>query len=182
MLVLGVDCGTQRTGYGVIESDGGGHRLVASGVIRTKTGDPFEARLHEIARGLREVIARHAPAAAAVEQVFYAANVRTALKLAHVRGVALLAIAEAGLELGEYSPLEIKTSVVGYGQAAKRQVQVMVQSLLGLDSMIESEDACDALAVAICHATHSGWPRGARTLACRVPTHRDASLAKSSFK
>jgi crossover junction endodeoxyribonuclease RuvC len=104
------------------------------------------------------------------------------LKLAHVRGVALLAIAEAGLELGEYSPLEIKTSVVGYGQAAKRQVQVMVQSLLGLDSMIESEDACDALAVAICHATHSGWPRGARTLACRVPTHRDASLAKSSFK
>ncbi len=87
--------------------------------------------------------------------MFYAANVRTALKLAHVRGVALLAIAEAGLQLGEYSPLEIKTSVVGYGQADKRQVQVMVQSLLGLDSMIESEDACDALAVAICHATHA---------------------------
>jgi crossover junction endodeoxyribonuclease RuvC len=101
------------------------------------------------------VIRLHAPAAAAVEQVFYAANVRTALKLAHVRGVALLAIAEAGLELGEYSPLEIKTSVVGYGQAGKRQVQVMVQSLLGLDSMIESEDASDALAVAICHATHA---------------------------
>ncbi len=155
MLVLGVDCGAQRTGYGVIESDGGCHRLVAFGVIRTKVRDPFEAHLHEIACGLREVIGRHAPAAAAVEQVFYAANVRTALKLAHVRGVALLAIAEAGLELGEYSPLEIKTSVVGYGQAGKRQVQVMVQSLLGLDSMIESEDACDALAVAICHATHA---------------------------
>lgn len=155
MLVLGVDCGTQRTGYGVIESDGGGHKLVASGVISTKARDPFEARLHEIARGLREVIRRHTPAAAAVEQVFYAANVRTALKLAHVRGVALLAIAEAGIELGEYSPLEIKTSVVGYGQADKRQVQVMVQSLLGLERMIESEDASDALAVAICHATHS---------------------------
>jgi crossover junction endodeoxyribonuclease RuvC len=155
VLVLGVDCGTQRTGYGVIESDGGGHKLIASGVIVTRVRDPFEARLHEIARGLREVIRRHAPAAAAVEQVFYAANVRTALKLAHVRGVALLAIAEAGLELGEYSPLEIKTSVVGYGQAGKRQVQVMVQSLLRLESTIESEDACDALAVAICHATHA---------------------------
>jgi crossover junction endodeoxyribonuclease RuvC len=155
VLVLGVDCGTRRTGFGVIESDGARHRLVASGVISTRVKDPFEARLHEIARGLREVILRHAPAAAAVEQVFYAANVRTALKLAHVRGVALLAIAEAGLELGEYSPLEIKTSVVGYGQAAKRQVQVMVQSLLGLDAMIESEDASDALAVAICHATHA---------------------------
>ncbi|MGO4883922.1 MAG: crossover junction endodeoxyribonuclease RuvC [Bryobacteraceae bacterium] len=155
MLVLGVDCGTARTGYGVIESDGGGHTLIVSGVIVTKVRDPFEARLHQIACGLREVIRRHAPAAAAVEQVFYAANVRTALKLAHVRGVALLAIAEAGLELGEYSPLEIKTSVVGYGQADKRQVQLMVQSLLGLGSTIESEDACDALAVAICHATHT---------------------------
>ena len=153
--MLGVDCGTRRTGYGVIESDGGCHKLIASGEIATNVRDPFEARLREIARGLREVIGRHAPAAAAVEQVFYAANVRTALKLAHVRGVALLAIAEAGLEFGEYSPLEVKTSVVGYGQAGKRQVQVMVQSLLGLESMIESEDACDALAVAICHATHA---------------------------
>jgi len=155
VLVLGVDCGTQRTGYGVIESDGGVHKLVAAGVIRTASKDPFERRLREIAAGLRAVITRHAPVAAAVEQVFYAANVRTALKLAHVRGVALLAIAEAGLQLGEYSPLEIKTSVVGYGQAGKGQVQVMVQSLLGLDSMIESEDACDALAVAICHVTHA---------------------------
>jgi len=159
VLVLGVDCGARRTGYGVIESDGGAHRLIASGVISTNVRDPFAVRLHEIARGLREVIRRHAPAAAAVEQVFYAANVRTALKLAHVRGVALMAIAEAGLELGEYSPLEIKTSVVGYGHAGKRQVQVMVQSLLGLESMIESEDACDALAVAICHATRAMWGR-----------------------
>jgi len=156
VLVLGIDCGARRTGYGVIESDGGCHRLVAAGVIATQLRDPFERRLQEIACGLREVIRRHAPAAAAVEQVFYAANVRTALKLAHVRGVALLAIAEAGLPLGEYSPLEIKTSVVGYGQAGKGQVQVMVQALLGLDAAIESEDACDALAVAICHATHAG--------------------------
>ena len=155
MLVLGVDCGTQRTGYGVIESDGGGHKLIAAGVISTGARDPFGRRLREIADGLRAVIRRHRPQAAAVEQVFYAANVRTALKLAHVRGVALLAIAEAGLECGEYSPLEVKSSVVGYGQAGKRQVQVMVRSLLGLDAAIESEDACDALAVAICHATHA---------------------------
>ena len=157
MLVLGIDCGSQRTGYGVIESDGGCHKLIAAGVITTQVRDPFERRLHEIACGLRAVIRQHAPAAAAVEQVFYAANVRTALKLAHVRGVALLAIAEAGLPLGEYSPLEVKTSVVGYGQAGKEQVQVMVRSLLGLNAMIDSKDACDALAVAICHATHAGF-------------------------
>ena len=153
MLVLGIDCGSARTGYGVIESDGGTHQLITAGVIKTKTADPFEQRLREIAEGLREVIRQHKPVAGAVEQVFYAANVRTALKLAHVRGVALLAIAEAGLQLGEYSPLEIKTSVVGYGQAGKEQVQLMVHSLLGLNSTIESQDACDALAVAICHAT-----------------------------
>jgi crossover junction endodeoxyribonuclease RuvC len=155
VLILGVDCGTRRTGYGIIDSDGINHTLVAAGVISTRAADPLEKRLAEIAGGLREVIRRHCPAAAAVEQVFYAANVGTALKLAHVRGVALLAIAEAGLQLGEYSPLEIKTSVVGYGQAGKGQVQMMVQSLLRLDSAIESEDACDALAVAICHATQA---------------------------
>src|SRR4029077_4622617 len=99
----------------------------------------------EISIELRGVISRDAPAAAAVEEVFYSANVKTALKLAHVRGVALLLIAEAGLEFGEYSPLEIKTSVVGYGRAEKHQVQVMVMSLLKLDQPIDSEDACDAL-------------------------------------
>lgn len=153
--MLGIDCGSRRTGYGVIESDGSRHTLVAAGVISTDPKDLFERRLSEIAVRLREVIRKHSPAEAAVEQVFCAANVRTALKLAHVRGVALLTIAEAGLQLGEYSPLEIKTSVVGYGQAGKRQVQMMVRSLLGLDSAIESEDACDALAVAICHVTHA---------------------------
>ncbi|MFN7996467.1 MAG: crossover junction endodeoxyribonuclease RuvC [Bryobacteraceae bacterium] len=155
MLVLGVDCGSRHTGYGVIESDGCVHALIAAGVISTAVKDPFETRLAVISRGLRDVIERYRPAKAAVEEVFYAANVRTALKLAHVRGVVLLAIAEAGLELGEYSPLEIKNSVVGYGQAGKQQVQVMVRSLLGLESPIDSEDACDALAVAICHATQS---------------------------
>ena len=114
--------------------------------------DPLERRLAEIAAALRDVISRNAPSAAAVEEVFFSMNVKTALKLAHVRGVALLAIAEAGLPLGEYSPMAIKTSVVGYGRAEKHQVQLMVGNLLGLKEPVESEDASDALAVAICHA------------------------------
>ena len=106
--------------------------MVAAGVIRTSPKWPFEKRLLEIASGLRGLIREHAPESAAVEEVFYSANVKTALKLAHVRGVALLAIAEAGMELAEYSPLEVKISVVGYGRAEKCQVQMMVRSLLRL--------------------------------------------------
>ena len=164
MRILGIDCGTEKTGFGVIDSDGRTHRLVVAGVVRTRPSAPFEARLLEIATGLREVIREHKPEAAAVEEVFHAVNVKTALKLAHARGVALLAIAEAGVELGEYSPLAIKTSVVGYGRAEKQQVQLMVSSLLGLAEPIASEDASDAVAVAICHATHAAF---ARAGACR---------------
>jgi len=153
MRVLGIDCGTERTGFGVIDSDGRDHRLVAAGVIRTDAAQPLSRRLAAIARGLREAIRAHNPESAAVESVFHAANTRTALRLAHARGVALLVAAECGLEIGEYSPLEVKTSVVGYGRAAKEQVQRMVGSLLGLEAPIESEDASDAIAVAICHAT-----------------------------
>jgi crossover junction endodeoxyribonuclease RuvC len=157
--VLGIDCGSARTGYGVIESDGRDHRMLAAGAIRTDTKAPFEKRLLEIACGLRRLIGEHLPEAAAVEEVFHAVNVKTALKLAHVRGVALLAVAEAGVELAEYSPLEVKISVVGYGRAEKCQVQMMVQSLLHLPQIIESEDASDALAVAICHATREATSR-----------------------
>lgn len=159
MRVLGIDCGSERTGYGVIETDGVDHRLIAAGVIRTNTKWAFERRLLEIGSGLRRLIAEHAPEAAAVEGIFFSANVKTALKLAHVRGVALLAVAEAGIGLGEYSPLEVKTSVVGYGRAEKSQVQLMVRSILRLPEPIESEDACDALAVAICHATRDSLHR-----------------------
>ena len=159
MRVLGIDCGSERTGYGVIDSDGSVHRMLAAGVIRTNPKQPFAARLLEIAKGLRVVIRLHTPEVAAVEEVFHAANAKTALKLAHVRGVALMAAAEAGVELAEYSALEVKTSVVGYGRAEKCQVQVMVQSLLGIPNAVESEDACDALAVAICHATRESTLR-----------------------
>lgn len=155
MRVLGIDCGSERTGYGVIESDGLDHRIVDAGVIRTNPKSPFEKRLLVIAAGLRDLIRQHRPEAAAVEEVFYSANVKTALKLAHVRGATLVVIAEAAMEFAEYSPLEVKTSVVGYGRAEKAQVQMMVRSLLRLPEPIESEDASDALAVAICHATHA---------------------------
>lgn len=154
MRVLGIDCGTEKTGFGVIDSDGSTHRMVAAGCIQTQPKDALCQRLFEISSALRNVISEYRPDSGAVEEVFYAVNVKTALKLAHVRGVALLVIAEAGLPVGEYSPLEVKTSVVGYGRAEKRQVQLMVQSLLKLETMIESEDASDAVAVAICHATH----------------------------
>ena len=159
MRVLGIDCGSERTGYGIIESDGATHHMRACGVIRTSPRQPFQERLLEIANGLRKLIKLHLPEAAAVEEVFYSANVKTALKLAHVRGVALLAAAECGLELAEYSPLEVKTSVVGYGRAEKFQVQKMVQSLLRTSEAIDSEDASDALAVAICHATREATLR-----------------------
>ena len=159
MRVLGVDCGSQRTGYGVIDSDGAQHRIVVAGVICTNPQWPFEKRLLEIALGLRRLIREYAPECGAVEEVFHAANAKTALKLAHVRGVALLAIAEAGVEVAEYSPLEVKMSVVGYGRAEKGQVQVMVRSLLHLPEVVASEDASDALAIAICHATHEATSR-----------------------
>jgi len=112
-------------------------------------------RLLTIASELRRQILQHRPEVVAIEEVFYAVNVKTVLKLSHVRGVALLAVAEAGIELAEYSPLEVKNSVVGYGRAEKSQVQMMVASLLRLKSVIASEDASDALAIAICHATHA---------------------------
>lgn len=154
MRVLGIDCGTERTGYGVIDSDGSHHQYVTAGCIRSSTRDPLEIRLLNIATELRLVLAEHRPDFAAVEEVFFAANARSALKLAHVRGIALLAIAEASVSFAGYSALEVKMSVVGYGRAEKSQVQQMVASILRLPEPLKSEDASDALAIAICHATN----------------------------
>ncbi len=152
MRILGIDCGSERTGFGIVDSNGRSHTLVDHGVIRTSPRAPFEQRLQEIANGLRQSIEAHSPDMAAVEEVFYAVNVKTAIKLSHVRGVALLVIAEAKVAFSEYSPLEVKMSVVGYGRAEKQQVQKMITALLRLPEPISSEDACDALAIAICHA------------------------------
>lgn len=151
MRVLGIDCGSECTGYGIVDSDRQGYRLVAAGAIRTSSQLPLGERLLKIAGGLRELIETYAPEVAAVEDVFFAANVKSALKLGHVRGVALLEAARAGIPVGEYSPLEVKSSVVGYGRAEKRQVQRMVKAILGLKEAPEPADAADALAIAICH-------------------------------
>lgn len=156
MKILGIDCGTERTGWGVIESDGRRHQVVSHGVIKLSSKQALPQRLVRIADGLRQVLSDHQPDCAAVEDVFYGLNVKSALKLSHARGVALLAIAEAGVPLGEYSPLEVKMSVVGYGRAEKQQVALMVRSLTGIRDEFASQDASDALAVAICHATRSG--------------------------
>jgi crossover junction endodeoxyribonuclease RuvC len=156
MRVLGIDCGTELTGYGVIDSDGRVHRIVAAGTIRTSPRLPMGDRLRLIATGLRAVIQTHGPVAGAVEEVFHAVNTKSALKLAQVRGVALLLLAEAEIPCGEYSPLSIKKSVVGHGLAGKDQVQFMMKSILGPTAPVEQPDACDALAVAICHVTHLG--------------------------
>ncbi len=154
MRIIGIDCGTERTGFGVIDTDGRSHRFVHAGVIRTKAIDPLEKRLYLIAHELRGIIDIFSPEAIAV-------NAKSALKLAHVRGVALLLAAEAGLAVNEYSPLEVKISVVGYGRAEKHQVQMMVLSLLGIGQQFESFDASDALAVAICHGTRASFPAAA---------------------
>jgi crossover junction endodeoxyribonuclease RuvC len=165
MRVLGIDCGTERTGYGVIETDGRTHRLVAAGCIRSSAKDALELRLLNIASGLRGIFTEFRPDHAAVEEVFFAVNARSALKLSHVRGVALLTVAEASLVVAEYSALEVKKSVVGYGRAEKAQVQQMVTSILRLSQPVVSEDANDALAIAICHAHHIPLAAARRALA-----------------
>jgi len=158
MRIAGIDCGTERTGFGIIESDGRSHRLIDAGVIRTRASEPLERRLKQIACELRAVLDTHTPDVLAVEEVFHAVNTKSALKLAHVRGVVLLVSAEAGIPVGEYSALEVKISVVGYGRAEKQQVQMMVLSLLGINRDFGSFDATDALAVAICHGTRLNFP------------------------
>jgi crossover junction endodeoxyribonuclease RuvC len=154
MRILGIDPGSESTGYGIIESDGAEHSAVTYGAIRTDARLPFHERLLKIHQDLAALLAHEKVEAVAVEEVFYAANVQSALKLGHARGVALLAAAEHSVSVFEYSPLEIKNSIVGYGRAEKAQVQAMVKFLLKLAETPSPDDASDALAVAICHAHH----------------------------
>ena len=168
MRVLGIDPGSETTGWGVIEGDARRCRLVEFGALRAPARERFAARLLKISRGLEEVIERFAPEACAIEETFFAVNVKTALKLGHVRGVALLAAERAGVEIYEYSPRLVKQSVVGYGAAEKHQVQEMVRILLGLSRPPQPYDAADALAIAICHLHHTGVLQRAQTPAARV--------------
>jgi len=153
---FGIDPGSERTGYGCIETTGSRHQVVLCGAIATPSGASFPAKLLVIHQRLAALIAECQPDCVAVENLFYAVNARTALKLGHARGVAMLAAVEAGLPVVEYTPAEIKRAVVGYGRAEKPQVQHMVKLLLGLAAPPSPHDAADALAVAICHV-HSGF-------------------------
>jgi crossover junction endodeoxyribonuclease RuvC len=152
MRVLGIDCGGEYTGYGVVEMlDAGKLSYLTCGAVKLSPRQALPLRLSRIFTKLAELISEYQPDEVAIEDVFYALNIKSALKLGQVRGVAMLAAASAGLEVSEYSPLTIKSSVVGYGRAEKPQVQAMVTRLLDLASPPEPMDASDALAIAICH-------------------------------
>ena len=151
MRVLGLDPGTAITGYGVVEEVKGELRQLAFGVIRTPAGQPLPRRLQLIYREISQLAEEWEPTAAAVEELFFSRNVRTAMSVGQSRGVALLALANAGLDVAEYTPLAIKQAVTGYGNADKAQVQEMVRLLLELAEVPRPDDAADALAVAICH-------------------------------
>ena len=158
MRIFGIDPGSERTGYGCIDTDGRRHRLLACGTISAPAPTAFAARLHVIHSGLVALLAEHRPDCVAVENIFHARNVRSALRLGHARGVALLAASAAGVPIVEYTPAEIKRAVVGFGRAEKHQVGQMVKLLLGLDAAPSPHDAADALAVAICHLHSSQGP------------------------
>jgi crossover junction endodeoxyribonuclease RuvC len=149
--IFGIDPGSERTGYGCVETDGRVARLVVCGAITALPDDPFPQRLARIHGELVRLLNGCGPDCVAIEALFHAANVRTALKLGHTRGVAVLAAVETGCPVVEYTPAEIKRAVVGYGRAEKLQVQQMVKLLLGLAHPPSPHDAADALAVAICH-------------------------------
>ncbi len=151
MRVLGIDPGATATGYGLVELEGDTLSALRFGAISAPSKLPFPGRLLRIYQELRALLAAERPDCAAVEAVFFARNVQSALRLGQARGVALLALAEAGLPIHEYSALEVKQAVTSYGQAGKEQVQEMVRLLLGLPEAPTPADAADALAVAICH-------------------------------
>ncbi len=160
MRVIGIDPGTATTGFGVVEEEpSGAIKVIAFGVITTQSDCPVENRLQTIFTELSSILALHQPDTGAVEKLFFQKNVTNAIAVGQARGVVLLALANAGVSISEYTPNEVKQSVSGYGAADKKQVQVMVQTLLNLEHMPKPDDAADALAVAICHLHASGYKR-----------------------
>jgi len=150
--IFGIDIGSQRTGYGCIDTDGSRCRVVVCGAVTLSARTPFPDKLLRIHDELASLLAQHRPACVAIEEVFFGRNARSVLMLGHVRGVAMLAASKAGLPVAEYAPTEVKRAVVGYGRADKKQVQQMVALLLGLDEAPSPHDVSDALAIAVCHA------------------------------
>ena len=182
MRVFGIDPGSARTGYGCVETDGSRHRIVTCGAIGISASASFPDKLFEIHRRLTELLAECDPDAVAIESVFFSTNARSALKLGHARGVAVLAAVQAGLPVAEYTPAEIKRAVVGHGRAEKHQVQHMIKLLLGLPVAPSPHDAADALAVAICHVHSQAPARVAALVALQgkgIPGAMKASKATS---
>ena len=150
MLVLGIDPGTAITGFGLVKKDRR-ELLIDYGTITTPAGMDMPSRLCKINRELTAIINKYQPDAAAVEELFYHKNSKTVITVAQARGVALMTLAAGGLPIAEYTPLQVKQAVVGYGNAEKKQVQLMVQKILNMEELPRPDDAADALAIAICH-------------------------------
>jgi crossover junction endodeoxyribonuclease RuvC len=173
--IFGIDPGSERTGYGCVETDGPRHRMIICGAITNSAAASFPEKLLKIHTGLAALIAECRPDAVAIENLFHASNARSALKLGHARGVAMLAAVEAGVPVAEYTPAEIKRAVVGYGRAEKPQVQQMVKLLLGLATLPAPYDASDALAVALCHCQVLAFD-------ARVPSAAARTKSASSWR
>jgi crossover junction endodeoxyribonuclease RuvC len=177
MRVLGIDPGSETTGWGVVDGDARRYALVDFGTVKANPRERFAARLLKISVGVERLIERFHPDVCAVEEAFFAVNPKTALKLGHVRGVVLLAAERAGVEIAEYAPRLIKQTVVGYGAAEKQQVQEMMRVLLKLAAVPKPFDASDALAVAITHLHHRGLPRLSKMKIAPARAKLDALLA-----
>ena len=158
MIILGIDPGLATVGWGVISSDGSRHRALSYGALLTEAGAPLERRLDDIYNGVTAIINRWKPDAVAVEELFFNTNITTGIKVAEARGVILLCARRCGVSISEYTPLQVKQAVVGYGRADKKQVITMVTLLLGLEKPPSPDDTADALAIAVCHA-HTGPSR-----------------------
>ncbi len=152
MIILGIDPGYATVGYGIIETDGMRFRTVDYGAVTTPANTSFDIRLEMIYDGICELCGRYKPDAASVEELFFNTNITTGIAVGHSRGVILLALRKSGVDFYEYTPLQVKQSVVGYGRAEKKQVMIMTKTLLGLERMPRPDDAADALALAVCHA------------------------------
>jgi crossover junction endodeoxyribonuclease RuvC len=151
--IIGIDPGTGILGFGVIDVEGSKSTMVDAGVVRTEVHQPLDERLVEIYNSLCEIIAETKPQIMVIEKLFFAQNVTTAISVSHARGVAMLAGKLAGLEIVEYTPLQIKQAITGYGRADKKQMQEMVRVILGLKTVPQPDDCADALAAALMHAT-----------------------------
>lgn len=177
MRVLGIDPGSETTGWGVIDGDARRYRLVEFGTVKARARERFAARLLKISVGVEALVERFRPDVCAVEEAFFAVNPQTALKLGHVRGVVLLAAERAGVEIAEYAPRLVKQTVVGYGAAEKQQVQEMIRVLLKLKEAPKPFDASDALAVAVTHMHHAGRPQVSKEKTAPARAQLEALLA-----